>query len=394
MSAERTTSPQVRRYFDEIVGLRIYLALWVAIGHGLQLAGFERTNPLLKLLLNGHAAVQVFMIVSGFVIANLLLTKQESYPRYIARRFFRLYPGYAVCCVLGFFTVDSWLFIVEHVPWRSDAWWSGYAASIGELHFEATANFWQHAGLHALMLHGAVPDEIINRAPMVFLPAAWSISLEWQFYLIAPLVIAAFRAKWSVIAATIGAFILLLAYRGGFLGHYDIPATIAANSHFFLIGIASRLGFEKLTALPGSPMAVSAVGLFLLFALGEDVLSVMVWGVFLAYSLWHEREAVTGHLFRLLMRSRIAMLLGEASYSLYLIHRPIQVVFGVMAVSMISVNHWTMLGSQIAAILVALPLSIAMYFGIERPGTEAGRWVAGRLPAGRSTAGQPAVSVG
>jgi len=27
-------------FFTDIVGLRIYLALWVAVGHGLQLSGF------------------------------------------------------------------------------------------------------------------------------------------------------------------------------------------------------------------------------------------------------------------------------------------------------------------------------------------------------------------
>ena len=81
-------------YFNDIVGLRCFIALWVAVGHGLQTSGYLKpTNALMKPLLNGHAAVVVFMIVSGFVITSLLMVKSERYPRYITRRFFRLYPA-------------------------------------------------------------------------------------------------------------------------------------------------------------------------------------------------------------------------------------------------------------------------------------------------------------
>jgi peptidoglycan/LPS O-acetylase OafA/YrhL len=45
------------------------------------------------------------------------------------------------------------------------------------------------------MLHGAVPDVLVRNAPSAFLIPAWSVSLEWQFYLVAPLVYA-----WAVSA--------------------------------------------------------------------------------------------------------------------------------------------------------------------------------------------------
>jgi peptidoglycan/LPS O-acetylase OafA/YrhL len=131
----------------------------VAIEHGLQLSGFmEGSNPLLKLFLNGHAAVVVFMIVSGFVVPNLLLGKQESYPQYIVRRFFQLYPAYVICCIVGYFLADYWLALVRAVPWREAAGWQSYVGSIAELEFERSVNFWPHFGLHATMLRGLVPD--------------------------------------------------------------------------------------------------------------------------------------------------------------------------------------------------------------------------------------------
>ena len=43
---------------------------------------------------DGTYAVQIFMIISGFVIFFLLDKKRESYGQFILRRFFRLYPLY------------------------------------------------------------------------------------------------------------------------------------------------------------------------------------------------------------------------------------------------------------------------------------------------------------
>ena len=37
------------------------------------------------------------------------------------------------------------------------------------------------------MLHGIVPETILPRSSIALLGPAWSISLEWQFYLVAPL---------------------------------------------------------------------------------------------------------------------------------------------------------------------------------------------------------------
>lgn len=49
------------------------------------------------------------------------------------------------------------------------------------------ANIHWNIPLHLLMLHGVVPEVLVARAPGAFLAPAWSVSLEWQFYLVAPL---------------------------------------------------------------------------------------------------------------------------------------------------------------------------------------------------------------
>lgn len=77
---ETPQQPQIAAsYFREIAGLRLYLVLWVAIGHAVGLASYGLVpNPLTGLLLHTDVPVYIFMIVSGAVITNLLLTAGET----------------------------------------------------------------------------------------------------------------------------------------------------------------------------------------------------------------------------------------------------------------------------------------------------------------------------
>lgn len=373
-------------FFDEIVGLRIYLALWVAVGHGLQMSGFlEWTNPVLKFFLNGHSAVIVFMIVSGFVITNLLMNKQENYSSYIIRRFFRLYPAYVFCCVIGYMLIDNWAAIMPKVSWASLPAWQSYAASIYELEFEATSNFWQHLFLHATMLHGTVPDEIINRAAMTFLPAAWSISLEWQFYLVAPLVVAGARRPLQLTAIVVIAILSFKLYERGVLGHYDIGSSLAGATPYFLIGIVSRLAFDRLSTLSLSPLPMALLAVFAAVTLSSDPIPLTVWGAFYSYLLWHRNAPVTGPIFKLATTFKPIKLLGEASYSLYLLHRPAQIALTSLFLPFAASSQLQMLSIQLAAVLLALPASVAMYFFIEKPGVRVGHRVAGAFAYSKPT---------
>lgn len=373
------------KFFNEIVGLRAWLALWVAMGHGLELSGFlRRTNPVLKFLLDGHAAVVVFMIVSGFVITNLILTKQEAYPQYITRRFFRLFPAYFVCCIFGFLLAGPWLTVVRDVPWQDAAGWADYSRSIFELNDQVKNNFLPHFLLHLTMLHGLVPAEILNRSAMTFVPAAWSISLEWQFYLIAPLAIGSLGRTWRLFAVVAAAFLILFLYKHGVLGTYQIAASIAGETPYFALGIASRLAFEPLSRLKVSPVLIAALGVFIAYGLLSEPLQIVVWIIFFSFMLWHKQAAFLGSVFRLLTTSRPLLVLGEASYSLYLVHRLVQVALAWASLGLVTMTPWTMLAIQMIAIAVAIPLSLLLYTYVERPGIRIGSMLAKALPGGKA----------
>src|ERR1700759_1318368 len=145
----------------------------------------------------GAYAVDGFIILSGFVITQLLVIKKEAYGVFIFRRFMRLFPAFAVCVALSLLMRPLTLGRVST-----------------ELVREAseTQYFWWHLGAHASLIHGLVPTAWLPVSQFAFLPPGWSISLEFQLYLVAPLVLwysAKFGIKGFAFLAVASAIILL-----------------------------------------------------------------------------------------------------------------------------------------------------------------------------------------
>ncbi|MFC7052618.1 acyltransferase family protein [Hansschlegelia quercus] len=362
-----------RGHLDQIEGLRGYLALWVALGHGLQLSGFLSLPGPLGVLLRGEAAVAIFMILSGFVITHLLLQGRETYSQYITRRFLRLFPAYALCCAIGYLILGPWAHIVQTVSWQDLPGWAEYSRGVAEIASQTHNNTAPHALLHLFMLHGLIPDELLPRAAMTFLPAAWSLSLEWQFYLVAPLILRAFGSPVKTVLCAVVFALLLVAYEKGFLGSYPIPATLAATSGYFAIGILSRLLYPELEKLNYSPVAIAAASAFLMLAFSSEFLPLSIWLVFYSFLVWGRTSPVAGSVFSFFFATRIPLFLGGLSYSLYLIHRPIQVILGDLALGVADLSRPQMVAIQIAAIIAAVPAAYLIHRFVELPGIALGK---------------------
>jgi peptidoglycan/LPS O-acetylase OafA/YrhL len=103
-------------YLDSIRGLA---ALAVAVGHCLQMNGDDyRTEHrylstgtssvsdtlyyALQKMMAGRAAVMMFFVLSGLVLALSLMKNKISYPGYAVRRFFRIYPVFFVIIICSY----------------------------------------------------------------------------------------------------------------------------------------------------------------------------------------------------------------------------------------------------------------------------------------------------
>ena len=173
----------------EFEGLRGLLSWWVVVCHILQQAGYNEAGlgRGLRVLIHGDYAVEVFILLSGFVIHKLWHDKHEPYTVFITRRFLRLWPAYAVC-LLGALAVRPCIAVIlAHAPLGVPPASTEHLAALQQNWQHEEDHFAGHLLAHAPMLHSAIPESILPLSSVALLGPAWSISLEWQFYLIAPL---------------------------------------------------------------------------------------------------------------------------------------------------------------------------------------------------------------
>lgn len=358
-------NPHSVKNFNSLEGLRGYMAWWVVIGHAIQLCGAREYLPKIlgSLLLHGSAAVNTFIIVSGFVITHLLLSKAEPYGIYIARRTLRIFPIYVVCLVIALISVSAYEF-----SFTVGSWVDQRDLRIERL-AETEQGFWTYLALHLVMLHGIVPENILAFSSSTILTPAWSLSLEWQFYLLAPALILFMKSsRIALIAVAAVSLGLVALFQSGFMGVWRYPSVLPISMHFFLIGILSRLFFTKIAAMPlALPLLIGVGGALLLRPLAAELL---IWGFFLTAAVLEHRGKL-GFLpraFSLIAANGIVTRLGRSSYSTYLFHIPLFaiVVWAGSAISGVHSQQSTMVSTLIAMALL-VPTSFALYQYVERP---------------------------
>ena len=378
-----------------IEGLRAYLALWVVVGHVLWAAGLERDglSGFALLIRTPELAVDLFIIVSGFVIFLALDASKESYLQFVVRRFFRLFPLF----ILLFFVA---------IPVSTITMWNATHASQyflpADVNYDQMLSWWDnlqwHVPLHLLMLHGAIPERVLPGAPGAFLIPAWSVSLEWQFYLIAPLAFAwATSPKWLPRLALFAIWAVML-----LMDHSEIPwvaygAALPFHVHYFFIGGASYFTYKHrgMLALPNIRFGLAfgaAASIYLLRELITwSVVPAILWLVFLGLML----EQPTSRAHRVLsplFTNPVAQFLGRISYSVYLSHMLIISVVQYLllnaAPQLSQPNHVAVLLA--ATIGVTLPVSIALHRHVEIVGNTFGKKLAGALGEGLIVKGRTA----
>jgi peptidoglycan/LPS O-acetylase OafA/YrhL len=369
MEVSRTKMKRIH----EFEALRGLLALWVVIGHVLTHGGYTR-ETLGPILSRGDLAVDVFIILSGFVIFDLLDSKRETFADFITRRFFRIFPIYVVALLAGYFLAGHFLAWLMSIPWKTQP----VAASIA---FAASSKAYLNQNLlaHLTALHGLIPNFMLPYADVTILPPAWSISVEWQFYLVAPLLYFLLRRRPLVLAVGIIGLIALHS-------RYWLDEGFAVNhADSFLVGIVCYFAYKNSpyfrwpNILIGTAVAIAGAAWF-----AARPLPLTIWAAFMALAL-HSKYALEPNAASSILASRPLQTLGRISYSIYLLH--LLVLFAVSSVTLTlhpgisQLSHLLIVAPM--TVLLTIVLSRVTFALIEKPGMALGRRIVDRSAIGK-----------
>jgi peptidoglycan/LPS O-acetylase OafA/YrhL len=294
----------------------------------------------------GGAGVELFFVLSGFLITSLLLEEQQvrghvSLSAFYRRRAYRLLP--ALYVMLAAFAV---LFAVTGRFNRHA--WVGIAAALTYVTNFLGASF------------AGIPFE---------LQVLWTLAQEEQFYVLwPPLLILVFRGRLrpALIAASIGALIALVqtwaTARGDLTWIGSGPLT---QSLGILLGCVTALvlrlapGILSWSRIATWPSLVIVVGMMIyLPGIGFYPYSYMIFCAACAVLVLaaFEGTALTA---RALLASRPLVFLGKVSYSLYL--WSVLVVFAI-------VRYWPLNWlTRISSVALAIAVATASYHLVEMP---------------------------
>ena len=349
-----------------LTGIRGVAALTVFLDHtreNLAVRGLDLPVPTLmsRLLLSGGRQVDVFFVLSGFILALIYSAwfaqgvDSGSYLKFLRRRVARIFPLHAFILAL----------IVAFV----------IAAPIVHAHLENGGDRFTWSSLPAtlLMVHAW---GFVGPRGGPWNPPSWSISIEFMAYLLFPLFLCATASlrrqrPWLLVLATACAGLAL---------NYFVPwglaglGGIARGLSEFTFGCALTGLYDRRFAgwLRSNAGAVLAfLVLAVSFALTPDTGFVIALGVaatLLSLSGTNWLSSFFGWM--------PVYFLGEISYSIYLGH----FLFCSIANRIVSVEWMrtstvaTCLGLFLIAAFVIL-MSTLTYFSVERPGRD---WMAGR----------------
>jgi peptidoglycan/LPS O-acetylase OafA/YrhL len=377
--------------FHAIEGLRGWLAWTVVLAHLAYSSGIYIGGIGQALGRCAYLAVLIFVIVSGFVITHLVVERPEPYGVYLVRRFMRIFPIFAVTCVLGYFAYDLEADTLFRVSYAAEPAFN-YGPSVAEIADSDHRFLWSHAIAHLVMLHGAISNGLLPFSEEAFNAPAWSLSLEWQFYLIAPFVVLLVQRHKGLLQTALVLCLAEVAMRKGLFGEFTYPSFLPAAAGYFAVGIASRLAYSRIPDVARDPRIFLSLGLVLLPLVGDECKPIVVW-ILVVLGLERPRAAsadLFSRGFGRALESRPAQFIGSRSYSTYLCHMPIIAICH--RVWLVIAPHATSHATFLALLLMTVPLTLLfselLYRCVERPGIALGSMLADSIRS-RSPASVP-----
>ena len=216
-------------------GLRGFAVFLVFLVHYCTLiAPWITTHPTLTIIAEalhtiGNSGVDLFFVLSGYLIYGSLIARPQAFGRFMKRRIERIYPAFLV--VFAIYVALSYALPSER---KIPSEWSAAAIYLSE---------------NLLLLPGLIPIE-----PLI--TVAWSLSYEMFYYLVIPLVIVVIALREKSTAWRVAFFSMIAVCFAIYCALFAGPVRLI----MFIAGILLQetMRSRRLSA-PGSTVAAIAL---------------------------------------------------------------------------------------------------------------------------------------
>ena len=319
-------------------------------------------------LTGGFIGVDLFFVVSGFLITGLLIRERErtgriGSSRFYARRVRRILPAAAVTLLITIPLANGLVTLVNRSAVMQDA--ASAALSVANIRFAMTTDYFNP----------------VSYSPFLHF---WSLGVEEQFYFIWPALLALVAWKWPRPGAAVALTVVVVV---SFIASLTLTYSSTSTAFYMLPTRAWQLGAGGLLAIGSGSLDLlpkvirSAIKQTLAFA-GWAALAALITAAFVIDSVATPYPGtaaliptVAGVLLiasgtersgpGILLRLPPIRFLGKISYSLYLWHWPVLVLGGLYLTT--PLQPWLSSGQALALAGLSIPVAFLSWALVEEP---------------------------
>ncbi|WP_053979711.1 acyltransferase family protein [Marinagarivorans algicola] len=262
----------------------------------------------------GFAGVDVFFVISGFLMTGIIFKaieqEQFSIAKFYIARANRIIPALAALCVI--LLLFGWLYLIPSDYNTLGKHIAGSLTFVSNMVYFKEAGYFDAASNQKWLLH------------------TWSLSVEWQFYIVYPLILMAMSKfmtlnsmKMTVLIGTVLGFILcvVVSYQWPNAAYYLLPARaweMLIGGVAYLYPMAIKEDYKKRLEWLGFALIVGAYFFISKNNPWPGYLALLpIAGTFLIIQVQRNDSLLTGNV--------VFQKLGTWSYSIYLWHWPVVV---------------------------------------------------------------------
>jgi peptidoglycan/LPS O-acetylase OafA/YrhL len=367
--------PVSEKRIAELDGLRgiaiLLVLLWHFTGMLVDPAQGDVQYLAWRYLIFGRTGVDLFFVLSGFLIIGILIDNRDSpdyFTTFYARRALRLLPPYLI--LLG----GCWL-LFEVSNARAEAYFGR------ELPLWSLLTFTQNWVMASINSYGATLSG-----------GTWSLAIEEQFYLFAPLLILVLPPRWLIKALVAVGTVSLVARSAYFHLHPEHVLAPYVVTVFRLDGLCAGgvIAIAYRHSAMWSAIVLRRKALLTALAILIAILPFYTWslrsdfGPLVEYDFGHAYLALlygliltsalvwSGKPSTAWLRGKNLTAVGAISYSLYLFHPSFKALFFVLARRGEQLTSPIDIALLSAAIISTFVFCALLYRYVERPAQKSG----------------------